>query len=226
MPILDLFKRLVPKVGATPAESDGPRNIQTVMEDFSATTHATIPVDGEAEASQIASGADSRSFPLFAWFGNQQLLKVKQDQLTPWEVIAGRQHGLRTVIGHSSHGPGVLRAVNHTSISRASEGWMISANSQIVTAPVEGLYLLSVRARVGDKAIRLGRTFIEFVVDGVTHRVGAPNDNHVSATVVVWLEESSRIETKIYHEEESGPVSITGEFTAVQLINPRWEIVG
>lgn len=192
---------------------------------FSKSIHALVPVMSDTEASQIASQAPLESFPLFVWNDPQQSLKIKKDAGSPWEVIAGRQHGLQTVIGNASHAPSVLRAVNHKSISRASEGWIISANSQIVTAPVEGMYLLSVRARVGDKAIRLGRTFIEFVVDGVTYRVGAPNDNHVSATVVVWLVDNSQIETKLYHEESSGAVAVTGEFTAVQLINPRWAIV-
>lgn len=224
MPILDLFKRLVPKVGTSPADSDGPRNIQTVFEDFSSTVHATIPVDGDAEASQIAANADSRSFPLFAWYGNQQLLKVKQDDLTPWEVIGGRQHGIQTTVGHTGHAAGTVGAVEHMAIQRASEGWQVSANSQTVTAPVEGLYLLSVRARVGEKAKGLGRTFVEFVVDNIPHRVGAPDDNHVSATIVVWLQEGSRVVTRLYHEE-GGTLAVTGDWTAVQLINPRWEIV-
>ncbi len=225
MPILDLFKRRVPKVGATAADSDKPSNIQKTFEDFSKTLHAVVPVSSDTEASQIATAAPPESFPLFVWHGPQQSIKVKEAEASPWEVIAGQGHGIQTECGNESHAPGTAWLARHSSIIRASEGWELTASGDYITVPAEGLYLMSVRFRVGDTARVLGRTFVEFLVDGSLYRVGAPDDNHVSATAVMWAPTGARIATRLYHET-GGPFAVTGEFTAVQLINPRWAVVG
>lgn len=225
MPITDIFKRRYPKVGATPAESDAPTNIQQAFDMFSKTIHALVPVASDTEASTIAAQAPVEAFPLFVWNDPQQSLKVKREASAPWETIAGRQPGIQTVLAHASHPEAVATFVNNTNIARASEGWQISANGQQITVPAEGLYLLSVRMRVGDKAKGLGRTFVEFVIDGTPYRVGAPDDNHVSATIALQLPASSKIAIRLFHES-NGSVAVTGEFTAAQLINPRWAIVG
>lgn len=225
MPILDLFKRAVPKVGTSPADSDSPANVQTAFENFSETIHAPIPVVSDTEASQIASNAPSGAFPLFVWHGPQQAMKIKETTDAPWEVVAGQGHGIQTECGNASHAPGTAWLARHEKIIRASEGWAITASGDYITVPAEGLYLMSVRFRVGELARVLGRTFVEFMVDSSIYRVGAPDDNHVSATAVLWVPRGARIATRLYHQT-GGPFTVTGEFTAVQLINPRWEVLG
>lgn len=225
MPILDVFKRSLPKVGASKASSDSPTNIQQAFAGFSNSLHAIVPVSSDTEASQIAAAAPPEAFPLFVWHGPQQALKTKETGGSPWEVIAGRGHGIQTECGNTSHAAGTPWLARHSTIIRASEGWSLTSSGDYITVPQAGIYLMSVRFRVGDAARVLGRTFVEFLVDDSLYRVGAPDDNHVSATAVMWVPEGSRIATRLYHEK-GGPFAVTGEFTAVQLINPRWATIG
>ena len=215
----DVFKRAIPPMTGVPPAID------VAFTEFSETLHAPIPVASNTEADTIASGAGPNAYPLLAIHEPEQSLKLKTDAGTPWETIAGRGHGIQTECGNASHAPGTAWLARHSSIIRASEGWALTANGDYITVPVEGVYLMSVRFRVGDTARVLGRTFVEFLVDGSLYRVGAPDDNHVSATAALWVPAGSRIATRLYHQT-GGPFAVTGEFTAVQLINPRWTTIG
>lgn len=169
MPILDIFKRSLPKVGATAAESDGPTNIQTVLEDLSRTTHAVVEVETRAEANNIAAAlrADGQAdaFPLLVWRKDERALDLLEFD-RPWEQIGGRRHGMSASVARRAQ-PKTVTELHVESFTRVSNGWDLASGNFVV--PQTGMWLIRMYGTVeGISSGTAGDRFFAYQVNGVT----------------------------------------------------------
>lgn len=229
MPHVDIFGRTIPTVNPG-GVSDGPANIQTALEAYSATSGGMINVASDAEANSIATTApEGTSFPLHFWNTTKGAHLIKETRTTPLEQVGGKQHGLISSIGHNSLNPGTAWLIRHTTIAKASEGWGVDASGSYLTVPVGGLYLVQLwgrtyNATTGENQADLGGQYAEFVIDGNTqqlYRDFTVNGSMHKAQMVVEVPEDGRIATRFVHNAPNA-IKFEGEFTAVQLNSPRW----
>lgn len=222
MPIIDLFKRVIPKVGAGPADSDGPANIQTALEAFSSSIHAPIAVASLTEANQIAAAAPDSAFPLFVWRADMRTLIAKSSREADWDLVGGRAHGLSANLFQDNLPEGVSKHLGIGTITRQSDGWQLSSDSTTLTVPAAGLYLFSVRMTINGVPAALGRTYIELRINERQTRVGIWNDELPSVTMMRPCNRGDKVKIYYYHAGGGKCGVQEGDLTIAQLLNPSW----
>ncbi|RTE47630.1 hypothetical protein [Actinobaculum sp. 352] len=223
MPIIDLFKRVLPKVGTSAADSDGPVNVQTILEDFSSSLHAPIPVADQTEADQIASAAPASAFPLFVFNQATVTLDVMSQQGAAWDMVGGRPHGLTATLYQTNLPNGVVKNLGIGSITRQTEGWALSSDNVRLTVPSTGLYLVQVNINVSGDSQTLGRVFTEFEVEGQKYRTGSAAEDQMNFVSVIPITAGSTIATYFYHSAGGTRSVQQGMLTVVQTLAPRWK---
>ncbi|WP_054953100.1 hypothetical protein [Flaviflexus massiliensis] len=170
MPKLDIFKRLIPKVGTSPATSDGPARIDHALEDLSRTTHAVVEVANRAEADTIASTLKagpnpSEAFPFVVWRKDERTLDLMEYN-QGWEQIGGRRHGMSASVARRTQ-PKTVTELHVEQFTRVSNGWNLSGGNFVV--PTTGMWLIRMYGNVeGITASTAGDRFFAYQVNGVT----------------------------------------------------------
>lgn len=170
MPISDLFKRKLPLVGATRAESDSPSDITLAFERFSRTIHAAVPVASRTEANQIAAEAQangwSDAFPLVAWRADEKALDILPGPDDDWEQVGGRWHGMSASVARRVQ-PRTVTELHVEAFTRQSNGWNLSSGNFVV--PQTGIWLIRMYGNVeGISSGTPGDRFFAYQVNGIT----------------------------------------------------------
>lgn len=168
MPITDVFKRSIPKVGATAASSDGPTNIQEALERLSLTTHAVVEVENRAEANTIADQVKDlpEAFPLLVWRKDERALDLREHDWSEWEQIGGRRHGMSASVARRTP-PRTVTELHVENFTRVSNGWDILEGNFVV--PQTGMWLIRMYGSVeGILSTTPGDRFFGYQLNGVT----------------------------------------------------------
>ena len=229
----DVFGRTIPTVNPG-GVSDGPANIQTALEAFSATSGGMINVASDAEANSIAAAApEGTSFPLHFWNTTKGAHLVKETRTTPLEQVGGKDHGAELLIGSDEpYGSGYLMPIKN--VQRASEGWQVDPTDRYLTVPEPGMYLINAQVRVGitsgssSERIALGHCEFQINVGSINaspHNVlrgGTPQSEWQTVTAGVWLAgtTSDRLSFRLVYQGPSK--TLDGRVFVAKLGTPRW----
>ena len=224
MPVTDVFKRVLPKVGATKAASDGPANIQTAFANFSNSLHAVVPTADETERNQIRSSAPADGFPLFVWDADDKMLYVSEQRSSPWIPVGGKPAGVQMNLQNASVPSGQLTRVKFGSFIAVSDGWTVSSDGYSLTVPETGVYVIWIRITMPGAAGGT-RAFSEITVNNsmMTREPGYADDNF-TVNMTRPLTKGNQIGFRVAQNAGSTITSTNGELVAVRIATPNWTV--
>jgi len=223
VPITDAFKRVLPKVGATKAASDGPANIQTAFEGFSNSLHAVVPATSETERNQIRAAVPAAGFPLFVYDDEDAMLYVSQTRTSDWIPIGGKPVGARVNLNTQQVGAGTRSRIKFTTFAKKSSGWTLSNDGYQLICPAAGMYHVWSHVAFTAQISNLDRVMAEIVVNGaVASRESAWDETDLNCQGLLEIPKNAAIEFWVY-SQGGGVYNVrAGELVAVRQSTPNW----
>lgn len=223
MPHLDPFKRMVPTVGTSDANSDSPPNIQKAFEDFSRSLRAYTPVASDSEATLLAADTPKDGYPLFVYRTDIHEALVKETPGGAWRHVGGAQHAIEADTGRTAD-PSTTTPLHIHNLRRVSEGWEISGGAAVI--PVDGMYLVQCLGTVeGVYSGNPARRFLQYSAnDEMKQRWSMAGDTVTGGMDMRFFKRGTKIMMQGYHEL-SGRQVIRSTMQIVQIASPRWTAV-